>query len=173
MSVLKSVLVSLVLAAATILPASAAEYLNLDLKQGRVVIELKPDLAPKHVARIKELAESGFYDGVIFHRVIANFMAQTGDPTGTGRGGSGKKLPPEFTKTPFKRGTVGMARSQSLDSADSQFFICFTSVPTLDGQYTVWGQVVKGMEFVDQIQKGEPPRNPDRIVKMRVATSLE
>jgi peptidylprolyl isomerase len=173
MSVLRSVLVSLVLAAATILPASAAEYLNLDLKQGRVVIELKPDLAPKHVARIKELAESGFYDGVIFHRVIANFMAQTGDPTGTGRGGSGKKLPPEFTKTPFKRGTVGMARSQSLDSADSQFFICFTSVPTLDGQYTVWGQVVKGMEFVDQIQKGEPPRNPDRIVKMRVATSLE
>ncbi len=100
-------------------------------------------------------------------------MAQTGDPTGTGRGGSGKKLPPEFTKTPFKRGTVGMARSQSLDSADSQFFICFTSVPSLDGQYTVWGQVVKGMEVVDQIQKGEPPRNPDRIVKMRVAQTIE
>jgi cyclophilin family peptidyl-prolyl cis-trans isomerase len=145
----------------------------MNLKQGTVVIELKPDLAPKHVARIKELAESGFYDGIIFHRVIANFMAQTGDPTGTGRGGSGKKLPPEFTKTQFKRGTVGMARSQSLDSADSQFFICFTSVPTLDGQYTVWGQVVKGMELVDQIQKGEPPRNPDRIVKMRVADSVE
>jgi peptidylprolyl isomerase len=173
MKFLTRLCLGLALAASTILPVSAAEYLNLDLKQGRVVIELKPDLAPKHVARIKELAESGFYDGVIFHRVIANFMAQTGDPTGTGRGGSGKKLPPEFTKTPFKRGTVGMARSQSLDSADSQFFICFTSVPTLDGQYTVWGQVVKGMEFVDQIQKGEPPRNPDRIVKMRVASTLE
>ena len=156
-----------------ILPASAAEYLHLDLKQGRVVIELRPDLAPKHVARIKELADKGFYDGIIFHRVIANFMAQTGDPTGTGRGGSGQNLPAEFTKTPFKRGTVGMARSQSLSSADSQFFICFTSVPSLDGQYTVWGEVVKGMEFVDQIQKGEPPRNPDRIVKMRVAQAIE
>jgi peptidylprolyl isomerase len=173
MKFLKRLCVGIALAAATILPASAAEYLHMDLKQGTVVIELKPDLAPKHVARIKELAESGFYDGIIFHRVIANFMAQTGDPTGTGRGGSGKKLPPEFTKTQFKRGTVGMARSQSLDSADSQFFICFTSVPTLDGQYTVWGQVVKGMELVDQIQKGEPPRNPDRIVKMRVADSVE
>lgn len=173
MKFLKCLLLSLAFAAVTILPASAAEYLQMDLKQGRVVIELRQDLAPKHVARIKELAESGFYDGIIFHRVIANFMAQTGDPTGTGRGGSGKKLPPEFTKTPYKRGTVGMARSQALDSADSQFFICFTSVPSLDGQYTVWGQVVKGMEFVDQIQKGEPPRNPDRIVKMRVATTLE
>ncbi len=173
MHLFKRLCLALALAAVTILPASAAEYLQMDLKQGRVVIELRPDLAPKHVARIKELAESGFYDGVIFHRVISNFMAQTGDPTGTGRGGSGKKLPPEFTKTPFKRGTVGMARSQSLDSADSQFFICFTSVPSLDGQYTVWGHVVKGMEFVDRIQKGEPPRNPDRIVKMRVATSAE
>ena len=173
MKFLKHLCLGLALAAATILPASAAEYLQMDLKQGKVMIELRPDLAPKHVARIKELAESGFYDGIIFHRVISNFMAQTGDPTGTGRGGSGKKLPPEFTKTPYKRGTVGMARSQALDSADSQFFICFTSVPSLDGQYTVWGQVVKGMEFVDQIQKGEPPRNPDRIVKMRVTNTLE
>ena len=100
-------------------------------------------------------------------------MAQTGDPTGSGRGGSGQNLQAEFTKTPFRRGTVGMARSQALNSADSQFFICFTSVPSLDGQYTVWGEVVKGMEFVDQIQKGEPPRNPDRIVKMRVAQAIE
>jgi cyclophilin family peptidyl-prolyl cis-trans isomerase len=100
-------------------------------------------------------------------------MAQTGDPTGTGRGGSGQKLNAEFTRTPFKRGTVGMARAQSINSADSQFFICFTSVPTLDGQYTVWGQVVKGMEFVDKIQKGEPPRNPDRILKMRVSQTID
>ena len=162
-----------VFAVFAILPASAAEYLHLDLKQGRVVIELRPDLAPKHVARIKELADKGFYDGIIFHRVIANFMAQTGDPTGTGRGGSGQNLQAEFTKTPFKRGTVGMARSQSLSSADSQFFICFAETPSLIGQYTVWGEVVKGMEFVDQIQKGEPPRNPDRIVKMRVSQTLD
>jgi cyclophilin family peptidyl-prolyl cis-trans isomerase len=173
MSFIKRLLLGFALLAVTILPAAAAEYLHMDLKQGRVVIELRPDLAPKHVARIKTLADKGFYDGIIFHRVIAGFMAQTGDPTGTGRGGSGEKLPPEFTKTQFKRGTVGMARSQALNSADSQFFICFTTTPNLDGQYTVWGQVVKGMEFVDQIQKGEPPRNPDRIVKMRVAQSIE
>ena len=173
MNFFKRLCLSIALLTVAILPASAAEYLHMDLKQGTVVIELKPDLAPKHVARIKELAESGFYDGIIFHRVIAGFMAQTGDPTGTGRGGSGQKLPPEFTKTPFKRGTVGMARSSALNSADSQFFICFTTVPTLDGQYTIWGQVVKGMEFVDQIQKGEPPRNPDRIVKMRVSQTID
>lgn len=161
------------IAVLAVLPASAAEYLHLDLKQGRVVIELRPDLAPKHVARIKALADQGFYDGIIFHRVIAGFMAQTGDPTGTGRGGSGEKLPAEFSKAPFKRGTVGMARSQALNSADSQFFICFTVTPNLDGQYTVWGEVVRGMEFVDQIQKGEPPHNPDRIVKMRVAQAIE
>lgn len=173
MKCLQRLALALVLAALAIWPASAADYLHMDLKQGRVVIELRPDLAPKHVARIKALADKGFYDGIIFHRVIAGFMAQTGDPTGTGRGGSGEKLPPEFTKTQFKRGTVGMARSQALNSADSQFFICFTSVPSLDGQYTVWGQVVKGMEFVDQIQKGEPPRNPDRIVKLRVAQTVD
>ena len=173
MSLLKRLSLAIALLAVTILPASAKEYLKMDLKYGQVVIELRPDLAPKHVARIKELAESGFYDGIIFHRVIAGFMAQSGDPTGTGRGGSGQKLNAEFTKTPFKRGTVGMARSSAINSGDSQFFICFTTVPTLDGQYTVWGEVVKGMEFVDQIQKGEPPRNPDRIVKMRVAQSID
>ena len=173
MSLLKRLSLAIALLAVTILPASAKEYLKMDLKYGQVVIELRPDLAPKHVARIKELAESGFYDGIIFHRVIAGFMAQSGDPTGTGRGGSGQKLNAEFTKTPFKRGTVGMARSSAINSGDSQFFICFTTVPTLDGQYTVWGEVVKGMEFVDQIQKGEPPRNPDRIIKMRVAQSID
>jgi cyclophilin family peptidyl-prolyl cis-trans isomerase len=173
MKLLKRLCLGLALLTFTILPASAAEYLKMDLKYGQVVIELRPDLAPKHVARIKELADSGFYDGIIFHRVIAGFMAQTGDPTGTGRGGSGQKLNAEFTRTPFKRGTVGMARAQSINSADSQFFICFTSVPTLDGQYTVWGQVVKGMEFVDKIQKGEPPRNPDRILKMRVSQTID
>ena len=173
MSVLKRLCLSFALLTILALPASAAEYLKMDLKYGQVVIELRPDLAPKHVARIKELAESGFYDGIIFHRVISGFMAQSGDPTGTGRGGSGQKLNAEFTKTPFKRGTVGMARSSAINSADSQFFICFTTVPTLDGQYTVWGQVVKGMEFVDQIQKGEPPRNPDRIIKMRVAQTID
>lgn len=173
MTFLKRLCLGFALAVFAILPASAAEYLQMDLKQGRVVIELLPNLAPKHVARIKELADSGFYDGIIFHRVISGFMAQTGDPTGTGRGGSGKKLPPEFTKTPFKRGTVGMARAQALDSADSQFFICFNEAPSLVGQYTVWGQVVKGMEVVDQIQRGEPPRNPDRILKMRVSQTIE
>jgi cyclophilin family peptidyl-prolyl cis-trans isomerase len=173
MHLLKRLCLAVALLAVTVLPASAAEYLHMALKYGRVVIELRPDLAPKHVARIKELAESGFYDGVIFHRVIAGFMAQTGDPTGTGRGGSGQKLKAEFTKTPFKRGTVGMARAQSPDSADSQFFICFDNASFLDGKYTVWGQVVKGMEFVDQIHRGEPPRNPDRILKMRVSQTID
>jgi cyclophilin family peptidyl-prolyl cis-trans isomerase len=173
MSFVKSALLGLAILLATTLSVSAAEYLLMDLKQGRVVIQLRPDLAPKHVARIKELAEQGFYDGIIFHRVIDGFMAQTGDPTGTGRGGSGKTLPPEFTRTRFERGTVGMARGPSLSSADSQFFICFRSAPNLDGHYTVWGQVVKGMEFVDQIARGQPPRNPDRIIKMRVSQTAD
>src|SRR5215470_12312874 len=129
--------------------------LYLDLKDGRVVIELRPDLAPKHVARIKELARKGFYDGIVFHRVIDGFMAQGGDPTGTGSGGSGVKLPAEFSKEPFVRGTVGMARAANPDSADSQFFICFAPAPFLDGKYTIWGRVTEGMEFVDQIVKGE------------------
>ena len=139
----------------------------LELDTGRVVIRTRPDLAPNHVARIIELAEQGFYDGVIFHRVIEGFMAQTGDPTGTGTGGSGKKLEAEFTGTSFERGTVGMARAQSLDSGDSQFFIMFAAGPFLNGQYTVWGEVVEGMDAVDKLARGEPPRSPSRIVRMR------
>ncbi|MGI9434696.1 MAG: peptidylprolyl isomerase [Geminicoccaceae bacterium] len=145
--------------------------LYLDTAHGRVVIELRPDIAPKHVERIKELTREGFYDGIVFHRVIEDFMAQTGDPTGTGRGGSDKPdLPAEFSSTAkFERGTLGMARSQSPDSANSQFFINFAATPFLDGQYTIWGQVVEGMEHVDQIARGEPPASPDTIVKMQVA----
>jgi peptidylprolyl isomerase len=148
--------------------------LYMDLEDGRVVIQLRPDLAPKHVARIKELAREGFYDGIIFHRVIPGFMAQTGDPTGTGRGGSDKPdLPAEFSNEPFVRGTLGMARTSDPNSANSQFFITFVETPHLNGQYTVWGQVVEGMEYVDQIAKGEPPSNPDKIVQMRVAADVE
>ena len=144
--------------------------LYLDLAAGRVVIELRPDLAPKHVARIKELARAGFYDGIIFHRVIPGFMAQTGDPTGTGRGGSDKPdLPAEFSDEPFVRGTVGMARTSDPNSANSQFFITFVETPHLNGQYTVWGQVVDGMQYVDQLAKGEPPPHPDKIIKMQLA----
>jgi peptidylprolyl isomerase len=147
--------------------------LYLDLDDGRVVIQLRPDLAPKHVARIKELAREGFYDGVIFHRVIPGFMAQTGDPTGTGRGGSDKPdLPAEFSNEPFARGTLGMARTSDPDSANSQFFINLAPTPHLNGQYTVWGEVIEGMELVDQIEKGEPPRNPSKIVQLRVAADL-
>lgn len=148
--------------------------LLLDLKDGTVVIALRPDLAPKHVERIKQLAREGFYDGIVFHRVIDGFMAQTGDPTGTGTGGS--KLPDleaEFTQTPFKRGTLGMARSASPDSANSQFFIMFADGDWLNGQYTVFGEVVDGMEYVDNITRGEPPANPDKIVKMRVAADAQ
>ena len=177
---------SLLLAAAFVLPlaaesSSAADPENtlyLDLKDGRVVIELRPDLAPKHVARIKELARKGFYDGLVFHRVIDGFMAQTGDPLGNGTGGSGVKLPAEFSKQPFERGTVGMARAQDPNSADSQFFICFAPAPFLNGQYTVFGVVVDGMEHVDKIKKGHPGRNgavenPDKIVKMQVAADAK
>lgn len=146
--------------------------LVMDIDHGRVVIELKPDLAPGHVARIKELAREGFYDGIVFHRVIEGFMAQSGDPTGTGAGGSGKKLPAEFSDAPHVRGTASMARAQNPDSADSQFFICFGDAGFLDGQYTVWGQVIEGMEHVDKIKRGEPVQNPDRIVQMRVAADL-
>jgi peptidylprolyl isomerase len=149
-------------------PAAAAERLVLELTTGPVVILLRPDLAPNHVARIKELAQQGFYNGVVFHRVIEGFMAQTGDPTGTGMGGSGKKLKAEFSDAPFVRGTVGMARAQSPDSGDSQFFICFKPAPFLNKQYTVWGTVIEGMENVDKIKRGEPPANPDKIVSARV-----
>jgi peptidylprolyl isomerase len=139
--------------------------LNLD-SGGDVVIRLRPDLAPQHVARIKELAAEGFYDGVVFHRVIPGFMAQGGDPTGSGMGGSDKPdLPAEFSREPHARGTASMARSQNPDSANSQFFICFDDCGFLDGQYTVWGEVVEGMEHVDALPKGEPPSVPGKIVK--------
>jgi peptidylprolyl isomerase len=157
-------------------PARAADLENtlyLDLEYGRVEIELRPDLAPNHVARIKELARQHFYDGIIFHRVIDGFMAQTGDPTGTGMGGSGQKLKAEFSNAPFVRGTVGAARSSNPNSADSQWFICFTDCQFLNGKYTVWGVVSKGMEYVDQIKRGEPPRNPDHIVKLQVAADAQ
>ena len=148
--------------------------LYLDLKDGRVVIELLPKVAPKHVARIKELVRQGFYDGIVFHRVIDGFMAQTGDPLGTGMGGSGKKLAAEFNSEPHVRGTVSMARAMDPNSADSQFFICFADARFLDRQYTVWGKVTSGMEFVDKIKKGDSRQNgtvsnPDKIVKMQVA----
>ncbi|WP_225770223.1 peptidylprolyl isomerase [Inquilinus sp. Marseille-Q2685] len=167
---------SLLLAMAITQGASARDLENtlyLDLTYGRVVIELRPDLAPKHVARIKELVRQGFYNGIKFHRVIEGFMAQTGDPTGTGMGGSGQKIDAEFSQEPFKRGTVGMARAQSPNSADSQFFIMFANGDFLNGQYTVWGQVVEGMEFVDKIKRGEPPANPDTIVKLQVAADAQ
>ncbi len=173
---------SLAIAGSVVLavPALAADPLDtlfMDLRDGRVVIEMRPDLAPLHVARIRELVRQGFYDGLTFHRVIRGFMAQTGDPRGDGSGGSGVNLAAEFTDAPFRRGSVGMARSDDPDSADSQFFICFARAAHLDGQYTVWGQVVSGMEFVDKIKKGASHRkgmvrNPDRILRLRVAADV-
>lgn len=141
----------------------------LELKTGVVKIALRDDLAPGHVERIKTLIGEKFYDGIIFHRVIDGFMAQTGDPTGTGMGGSDyPDLRAEFSNEPFKRGTLGMARSQHPDSANSQFFICFEDSTWLNGQYTVFGEVVEGMEHIDAIAKGEPPANPDSIISMRL-----
>jgi cyclophilin family peptidyl-prolyl cis-trans isomerase len=145
----------------------------LETTKGRMVIALRPDLAPNHVARIKELARKGFYDGTPFHRVIDGFMAQGGDPTGTGTGGSGKKLKAEFSREPHTRGTASMARAQNPDSADSQFFICFADARFLDGQYTVWGNVIEGMDNVDKIKRGEPVRDPDKIVSMKVAADVK
>jgi cyclophilin family peptidyl-prolyl cis-trans isomerase len=147
--------------------------LILETTKGRAVIALRPDLAPGHVARIKELARKGFYDGIVFHRVIDGFMAQTGDPTGTGMGGSGQKLKAEFNREPHVRGTLSMARAQSPDSADSQFFICFDDAPFLNGQYTVWGKVTEGMENIDKIKRGEPVKDPDKIVSMKVAADVK
>ena len=143
--------------------------LLLDLEHGQVTIELRPDLAPNHVARIKELAREGFYDGIVFHRVIEGFMAQGGDPTGTGMSGSGKNLDAEFSAEPHVRGICSMARAQDPNSADSQFFIVFDEARFLDNQYTVWGQVIDGMDHVDKIKRGEPVQDPDKIVKMQVA----
>jgi len=160
----------LVPAAAVAQTADPENTLYLDLKDGRVTIQLRPDLAPNHVERIKKLTRDGFYDGIVFHRVIDGFMAQTGDPTGTGMGGSEEPdLEAEFTDTPFRRGVLGMARSRSPNSANSQFFIMFADGDWLNGQYTVFGEVVDGMEHVDAITKGEPPANPDMILKMQVA----
>lgn len=160
---------------------SAADLENtlyMDVPAGRVTIELRPDLAPHTVARIKELVRQHFYDGIVFHRVIDGFMAQTGDPTGTGMGGSGKKLEAEFTDTPFVRGTVGMARAQDPNSADSQFFICFEPASFLNGKYTVFGQVTAGMEHIDALKKGDQAdngkvTNPDKIIRMQVAADVE
>jgi peptidylprolyl isomerase len=150
--------------------ATPENTLIIELATGEVTVDLLPDVAPKHVARIKELARAGFYDGIVFHRVIPGFMAQTGDPTGTGTGGSDKpNLPAEFSKQPFERGTLGMARTQNPNSANSQFFICFERSGWLDGQYTVFGKVTKGMDLIDKVAPGEPPAKPDRMVKVRVA----
>ena len=143
--------------------------LLVETSKGPVVIAMRPDLAPKHVARIKELAREGFYDGLKFHRVIDGFMAQTGCPKGTGTGGSGQKLKAEFSDAKHRKGTVSMARAQDPNSGDSQFFICLDEAPWLNKQYTVWGNVIEGMENVDKIQKGEPPRDPDKILSIRVA----
>ena len=148
-----------------------ANTLIMTLKTGTVKIELRPDLAPNHVARISELTKEGFYDGIVFHRVIPGFMAQTGDPTGTGTGGSKKgNIKAEFSRERHVRGTCSMARSSSPDSANSQFFICFDDAPWLDGQYTVWGKVTEGMEHIDQIKKGADRdgavTNPDKIISM-------
>jgi cyclophilin family peptidyl-prolyl cis-trans isomerase len=148
--------------------ADAENTILMETSQGSAKIVLRPDLAPNHVARIKELVREGFYNGIVFHRVIEGFMAQTGDPTGTGMGGSGKNIKAEFTKQPHVRGTCSMARAASPNSADSQFFICFDNAQYLDGSYTVWGQVVEGMENIDKIKRGEPVQNPDTIVKMVV-----
>ena len=149
--------------------------LYIDLKNdGRVVIEMLPRVAPKHVEQIKKLTREGFYDGIIFHRVIEGFMAQTGDPTGTGRGGSNyPDIPLEANNTPFKRGAVGMARSALPNSANSQFFIMFEDAPHLDGQYTVWGRVIEGMEHVDAITRGEPPAVPDKMLRVYLASDAQ
>jgi peptidylprolyl isomerase len=146
------------------------DTLLLETETGRVTIQLRPDLAPQHVARIKELAREGFYDGVVFHRVIPGFMAQGGCPNGTGMGGSSKPdLPAEFSREPHVRGACSMARTNNPNSANSQFFICFDNANFLDGQYTVWGVVTEGMDHIDALPKGEPPRAPGKIVSMKVA----
>jgi peptidylprolyl isomerase len=162
----------------TTMAADLENTLYLDVPAGRVVIEMRPDLAPNHVAQIKALARRGFYDGVPFHRVIDGFMAQTGDPTGTGTGGSGNKIKAEFSNEKHVRGTVSMARAQDPNSADSQFFIVFAPAPFLDGQYTIWGKVVSGMEHIDAIKKGDQARNgtvsnPDKIIRAQVAADAE
>jgi len=171
-------LVALVMAPMTARAADLENTLYLDIPAGRVVIALRPDLAPNHVARIKELVRKGFYDGLTFHRVIPGFMAQTGDPLGNGSGGSGKNIKAEFSKEHFGRGVVGMARSSSPDSADSQFFITLGDAGFLDGKYTIFGQVTSGMEFVDKIKAGSEANNgavaqPDKIVRAQIAADAK
>ena len=168
--------------AATAATAAAApdpkNIVYIDTKDGRITVLLRPDLAPKHVAQIKTLTKRGFYDGVVFHRVIEGFMAQTGDPTGTGSGKSDlPNIPAEFTTTPFKRGALGMARAQDPDSANSQFFICLADASFLDGKYTLFGEVIAGMDVVDKIKTGSKAAdgmvtNPDRIIKMQLASDV-
>ena len=157
----------------TVMAQDLANVVYLELEYGKVVIEMKPEHAPQHVKRIKQLIKEKFYDGLKFHRVIEDFMAQTGDPLGNGTGGSGVNIPAEFNSLPHIKGTVSMARAQGPDSADSQFFICFKESSFLNGQYTVWGQVIEGMEFVDKIKMGTGSNgmvdNPDKIVSMRLA----
>lgn len=158
--------------------ADLENTLYMDVPAGRVVIEMRPDLAPETVAQIKKLVRQGFYDGIVFHRVIDGFMAQTGDPKGDGTGGSGHKLKAEFSDEKHVRGVVSMARASDPNSADSQFFIMFATAPSLDGKYTIWGKVTSGMEYIDQIKKGDPGRNgtvtnPDKIIKMQVAADAE
>src|SRR3954449_2865873 len=180
---MRRLLLALSLAVAAALPAAAQQRatdpqntIYLDTKDGRVTIRLRPDLAPKHVEQIKALTKCGFYNGIVFHRVIPGFMAQTGDPTGTGTGGSDlPNIPAEFTQEPFKRGSVGMARSSNPNSANSQFFICYEGCGSLTGQYTIVGEVVSGMDVADKIKKGDQARNgqvtsPDKIVKMQLAS---
>lgn len=153
--------------------ADPENTLILETTQGKATIELKPDLAPNHVARIKELAREGFYDGIVFHRVIEDFMAQCGCPKGTGTGGSSKPdLKQEFSAAPHVRGTCSMARTSDPNSANSQFFICFGDAGFLDRQYTVWGQVTGGMEVIDALKRGEPVRNPDSIISMKVLADI-
>ncbi|WP_292895725.1 MULTISPECIES: peptidylprolyl isomerase [unclassified Nitratireductor] len=145
----------------------------METTKGKVIIQLFPDVAPEHVKRIKELTRDKFYDGIVFHRVIDGFMAQTGDPTGTGMGGSDKPdLKAEFSNMAHERGTCSMARSQNPNSANSQFFICFDKAPWLDRQYSVWGQVTEGMDSIDKIKRGEPVSEPDSIISMRVAADV-
>ncbi len=183
---MKHLVAALAFAFVGVLPAAAQQgqsdpqnTIYLDTKDGRITIRLRPDLAPKHVAQIKALTKRGFYDGIVFHRVIDHFMAQTGDPTGTGTGKSDlPNIPAEFSKEPFKRGSVGMARSSEPNSANSQFFICFDGCGSLTGQYTVFGEVVSGMDVVNKIKKGDQARNgqvsnPDKIVKMQLAADAK
>lgn len=185
MSLIKKIFLCVALLVAGAVPVLAGEPITdpentliMELKTGRVVIAMRPDLAPQHVKRIKELVRKGFYDGTPFHRVIDGFMAQGGDPTGTGRGGSGFKLPAEFSNVHHLRGTVSMARAQDPNSADSQFFICFEAAPSLDNKYTIWGRVIDGMDNVDKIKKGDESENgavtnPDRIISMKVAADVK